>query len=232
MAGILITKGITPGFPPGTLKIDLSTGEINATLHLHLDVVPMWLRHGFGSFQRAMIAWREAKKQLPDTIAVELLEQDFEQSMIAVMCFAIAIEAFYARLIHLNAPPAGARVLKSRYAHVTAQILRCFSLSNLEARGLRSALKQLYKLRDGAVHPVGKLTPAVLYPEIDRGVEYRFALYRAKNVSGVAQDVFNIFYHLANKAPVRAKLVGAVCPPLAVELNLMVVEFGDVLERC
>ncbi len=80
--------------------------------------------------------------------------------------------------------------------------------------------------------PVGKLTPAVLYPEIDRGVEYRFELYRAKNVSGVAQDVFNIFDHLANKAPVRATQVGAVCQPLALDLNMLVVEFGDMLKRC
>lgn len=231
MAGILITKGITPGFPPGALKITLNpdgTSHVDANLHLHLDVISIWLRFGLGSLREAKSAWRTAKKQIPESLPIDLLEQDFQHSMLAIVSFAIAVDAMYARLHQLNPPIARSASPNSRHAQVSAQILRCFKLSNTESKSLCGALKQLYNLRDRAVHPTGALTPAVLYPEIDRGVEHRFELYRAKNISGVAQDVLNIFTFLFGKASLRSSLLNDFQTATGAELKLILSEFSDL----
>lgn len=96
MKGILITKGVTPGFPPGALKIfHDNTGviKLDANLHLHLDLVTFWLRISLDSFTLAKVAWKKAKdilKENPDNIPMEYLEEDFRQSMIVVISCAIS----------------------------------------------------------------------------------------------------------------------------------------------
>ncbi len=237
MKGILITKGVTPGFLPGGIKLfddALGTRKMSATMSLHYDVVGVWIRTALNSLRTARLAWKSAKERISvnvDDVAVELLETDFQHSMIVVVGFAISVDAFYARLSQFNGSPhakSGNLRKAPRYAQVAEQFRLSYKVDNKIFSSIRLALKQLYELRDQAVHPSGKLAPAVLYPEIDRGVEVRFERFRSKVVSVVAQDSMNIIDYLTNKSEPINKKVEAFSKVTGKELQCIISEYPDI----
>ncbi|GDY14187.1 hypothetical protein LBMAG53_30650 [Planctomycetota bacterium] len=182
-------------------------------MSLHYDVIGVWLRTALDSLRAARNAWKQAKKRIldnQDDVPIELLEIDFQRSMIAIISLSISVDAFYARLTQFNRvstlKPGNMRQAP-RYAQVAEQFRNSYKIDNKTFQSIRSALRQLYNMRDQAVHPSGKLTNAVLYPEIDRGVESRFELFRSKNVNIVAQDCINVILHLTeNSSPKNDKV--------------------------
>ena len=120
------------------------------------------------------------------------------------MAAAIAIDAFYAIVqTHVKLP---ATLLASwrkqrtaRHSQVTEVIRRAFRLKEKGTATLKQNLKEIYRLRDMAVHPSGNIEAPHLHPEMDVGVEWRFAVFRAHNAALLVNAATWILWDLAHK---------------------------------
>jgi hypothetical protein len=200
---------MTVAIPPGGFTIGIgadgnATG--NLVLHVRFDVCPTWTELALAHLNDAKQA--RAARQIAWTGTNEdekasTLEREFETSMQAVMAAAIAIDAFYALIqAHVQLPPsliAQWRTKRtSRYTQVTEVLRRAFHLKPKGTAALRQNLKEIYRLRDLAVHPSGKIEAPILHPEINVGVEWRFAYFRAHNAEMVVNAATWILWDLAH----------------------------------
>jgi hypothetical protein len=64
---------------------------------------------------------------------------------------------------------------------------------------LRANLKEIFKCRDLAVHPLGTATAPVLHPELQTGVEWRFDAFRAENARPIVQTAHSMIQELVTK---------------------------------
>jgi hypothetical protein len=219
MAGIFISKGMTVAVPPGGLTLGIGDdGKVtgNLTLHVRFDVCPTWSELSLRHLEDAKVrrsareaAWAGTDEQQK----AATLEREFEASMQAIMAAAITIDAFYSVLqMHVQIP---AGVLQkwrakrtARYSQVTEVIRRAFHLKPKGTAALRQNLKEIYRLRDLAVHPSGKIEAPILHPELNVGVEWRFAYFRAHNAELIVNAATWILWDLAHGGrPKDSKIV-------------------------
>jgi hypothetical protein len=210
MSGIFVTRGMTVVIPKGGLTIAVDEkGKVNSsvTVHVHYDVCPTWLdlaaRHLTDARERQLL--RVASWSSNDDKAKgETLEKEFESSMQAMMAAAIAIDSFYAALRDkTNIPEETIKIWRAkstaRYKQATEIIRRAFSLSPRHCVGLRNCLKEIFKFRDLAVHPLGNIREPVLHPELGIGVEWRFAVFCAENAAAIVGAATNVIHELVTK---------------------------------
>jgi len=217
MAGIFISRGMTVAVPPGGLTIGIgATGSStsNVILHVRFDVCPTWtelaLRHLDDAKARRTareIAWAGTNEE--DKAAS--LEREFEASMQAIMAAAIALDAFYSLMqTHVQLPPSLVTRWRTkrtaRYSQVTEILRRAFHLKPEGTAVLRQNLKEIYRLRDLAVHPSGKIEAPILHPEINVGVEWRFAYFRAHNAELIVNAATRILWDLAHAGKPDSKI--------------------------
>jgi hypothetical protein len=210
MVGIFVTRGMTCGIPPGGLSLILdadgkiSGGQLTA-FHVRFDVCPTWIELSLQHLRVAIEARanRQAAWASPDEGAKgEALEREFEASMQAIMAAAIALDAFYATLQPHVVPPTLAEQWRTartaRFKQVTEVIRRAFRLKPEGTALLRANLKEIYRLRDLAVHPSGKLEAPIYHPELDVGVEWRFAYFRASNAELIVNGATWILWDICH----------------------------------
>ena len=217
MAGIFISRGMTVAVPPGGLTIGIGTNgssTSNVILHVRFDVCPTWtelaLRHLADAKARRTareIAWAGTNEE--DKAAS--LEREFEASMQAIMAAAIALDAFYSLMqTHVQLPPSLVTRWRTkrtaRYSQVTEILRRAFHLKPEGTAVLRQNLKEIYRLRDLAVHPSGKIEAPILHPEINVGVEWRFAYFRAHNAELIVNAATRILWDLAHAGKPDSKI--------------------------
>ena len=106
--------------------------------------------------------------------------------MQAITAAAIALDALYATLQpHVKLPPGLIKRWRTRrtarYSQVAEILRRAFLLEPTGGTALRQNLKEIYRFRDLAVHPSGKIEAPILHPELNVGVEWRFVYFRASN---------------------------------------------------
>jgi hypothetical protein len=211
MAGVFVTRGMTVVIPKAglTLSID-EKGKVvdgSVTVHVHYDVCPTWLdlaaRHLSDARERKLLrvaAWSSNDEKAKG----ETLEKEFESSMQAIMAAAIAIDSFYAALRDkTNIPKDTVKKWQenstARYKQITEIIRRAFSLSPRRCVTLRNFLKEMFRVRDLAVHPSGNIGEPVLHPELDTGVEWRFEVFRADTAEAVVRTATNVIHELVTK---------------------------------
>lgn len=201
---------MTVAIPAGGLTLSMGDdGKLHGglTIHVHYDVCPTWLelasRHLSDAEERrsARIQAWNADDQDARTAS---LEAEFESSMQAIMAAAIAIDSFYASLrdkveIPIETTRAWRENKTARYKQIAEVFRRAFSLPPRYSVNLRRNLKEIFKIRDMAIHPSGEVTAPVLHPELQVGVEWRFALFRAENAQAVVQGAQSIVRELAAK---------------------------------
>lgn len=184
-------------------------GELEAdplTLHVRFDVCPTWIQIAKRHLDAALVARTE--RQLAwagsdESAKSRTLEVEFEASMQAIMAAAIAWDAVYAVLRqHVDIPTLLAEKWRngrtSRYTQVAEVVRRAFGLKPQGATTLRTNLKELYRFRDLAVHPSGKIEAALLHPELDVGVEWRFVYFRAINAELAVRGAVAMLWDLAH----------------------------------
>ena len=212
------------------LKIALdSHGKVtgNLTPHVRFDVGPTWVQLALRHLGDA-----KAKKDLRvaawlgmgEIQKSDLLEREFEASMQAIMGAAIAVDAFYALIQpHVDLPPSIADKWRAkrtaRYSQVTEVLKRAFHLKNKGVANLRQNLKEIYRLRDLAVHPSGKMEAPIIHPELGVGVEWRFAYFSAYNAELIVNAASRILWELAYegkpKHPEIQRYIDGLRPRLA-----------------
>lgn len=199
---------MTVAIPPGGLTIRVGEdGRVDAgfTLHVHFDVCPTWVELAQNHLTRAVtagaarqVAWAGAD----ENAKAATLELKFEASMQAVMAAAVSIDAFYAILQPLVALPALIERWRTgrtaRYAQVAEVLRRAFRLNGEGAARLRENLKDIYRLRDLAVHPSGTLEAPIAHPEIGVDVEWRFVYFRLANAEKVVNGSAWILWDLCH----------------------------------
>jgi hypothetical protein len=214
MPGIFVTRGMTLRVPIGGMV--LGTGEEqfvikSLTMHVHFDVCPTWIelsRVHTHSARRAR-AHREKVWAGDDQDAkAAALEREFEHSMQAIMASAIALDAFYSVLIqHLHLPPSTLQKWRtnrtSRSSQVAEVIRRAFSLKPDGVKVLRNNVREIYRIRDLAVHPSGKVQAPVYHPELDVGVEWRFAYFRSENADLISEITSGMIWELCKNGNPR-----------------------------
>jgi hypothetical protein len=209
MAGIFISRGMIVAAPTGDLTIGVSddgnsTG--NLSFHVQFDVCPTWMELSLRHLEEAKA--RRADREAAWAGAnggqkVFTLEREFEASMQAIMAAAVAIDAFYAIIkTHVVLPPSLVNQWRTkrtaRYLQVTEVLRRAFHLEAKGTAALGQNLKEIYRLRDFAVHPSGNIGAPILHPELNVGVEWRFAYYRARNAELVVNAATWILWGLAH----------------------------------
>lgn len=211
VAGIFISRGMTLVIPDGGLRIGFghegkSAGSL--TLLVGFDVCPTWVELSLRHLQEAKAkriereaAW-VGKNEKEKAIT---LEREFESSMQAIMAAAIAIDAFYSIIqTYIILPPGLVQKWRtrrtSRYSQVTEVLRRAFHLKPKGTAVLREYLKEIYRVRDLAVHPSGKIKAPILHPELKIGVEWRFAYFSARNAELIVNAATKILWDLAHRA--------------------------------
>ncbi len=219
MAGIYITRGMSVSIPHFSLRISES-GEFEGdpiTLHVRFDVCPTWIQIAKRHLDAALIAKanRNVAWQGTDEMAkAQALEVEFEASMQAIVAAAIAWDALYAVLReHVAIPP---RILEkwrngrtARYTQVAEVTRRAFSLTQKGASMLRGNLKNIYRYRDLAVHPSGKIEAPLLHPELNLGMEWRFIYFRAHNAELAVMAAATMLWDLAHNAKSKDEKISA-----------------------
>lgn len=215
---VYITRGMTVAVPDGGLTISVGDdGRVtgNLTLHVRYDVCPTWtalsLQHASAALEARSI--REAAWSGTDENAkAAALEREFQFSMQAIMAAAISLDAFYAIIKPHVAVPANVieqwrKGRTPRYSQVAEVVRRGFALKPKGAKGLRSNLKEIFRYRDLAVHPSGKIEAPILHPELNLGMEWRFAYFRAANAKAIVDAASWILWDLSHGGkPADAKI--------------------------
>lgn len=193
MPGVFISKGMRVAIPPGGVSISFSRPTPPLQLHVHYDVSPTWCQLALQHLEqaKAAAAVRAAAWSGSDEDAkARALEQEAEASMQAIVAAAIALDAFYGVIRSKTSSPAvmaeGWRKNRTaRYKRMTEILRRAFRLSPQGTKTLQAHLKEVYRFRNLAVHPRGEIEALLLHPELDVGVEWRFAYFRAVNAEGI-----------------------------------------------
>lgn len=225
MPGIFITKGMSLSIPAGGLKISIADdGKVNSEVRVHVrfDTCQTWASLAVQHLRRAqehralrLAAWSgtdEAEKG-------RTLEQEFEASMQAMVAAAIAWDAFYALVKeHVDLPKGVVESWRkkrtSRHIQVTEVVRQAFTLKPKGASALRQNLKEIFKYRDLAVHPSGAIDAPVLHPELNVGVEWRFATFRAVAAEQIVNSAIGMLWDLAQNgkaaSPTNAEFMKAL----------------------
>ncbi len=203
MAGVFISRGMTVGIPPGGLVLGAdSSGKPTAslTIHVHFDVCPTWMELALQHLASAKV--REAERVAAWTGTDEVskastLEREFEASMQAIMAAAIAVDAFYAVLrkkvdVSDDLVATWRRNRTARPVQIAEVLRMAFGLSGVAFDGLRANLLEIYRLRDLAVHPSGDIEAPILHPDLNVGVEWRFAYFRHINADLVVRTALRM----------------------------------------
>lgn len=218
MPGVFISRGMTLTIPDGGLILSIDPEgktDSSLTLHVHFDVCPTWCQLALQHLEKArqareerVAAWSANNEELKG----KTLEREFEASMQAIMAAAVALEAFYAVVQQsVQLPPSLVDRWRNgrtaRYSQITEVLRRAFKLKPKGVAVLRQNLREIYKFRDLAIHPSGKIEAPVHHPELDVGVEWRFAYFRATNAEGIVMAATAIVCDLAvNGKPADKKV--------------------------
>ena len=155
----------------------------------HFDVCPIWLelaiRH-LSDAQVAQAARVETWKDTDEPSKTGALEWEFEASIQAIVMCGMAIEAFYAVVQTIIHSPQSLidewrDERTPRYIQICEVLRRAFSLEPKTVSSLRQTLGEIFRFRDLAIDPCGKMDTQVLHPELGIGVEWRFAYFRYEN---------------------------------------------------
>lgn len=209
MAGIYITRGMTVGISSGGFSLSIGDdGKLNSslTLHVRFDVCPTWIEIALRHLNTAIearvnrqVSWAGTDEDAKATA----LEREFDASMQAIMAAAIALDAFYAILQPLVVlPPLLVERWRTgrtaRFSQVAEVVRRAFGLKPKGVAALRANLTEIYRVRDLAVHPSGKIEAPIHHPELDVGVEWRFAYFRASNAEQIVNGATWILWDLCH----------------------------------
>ena len=197
MAGIFITKGSDVRIPSGGLRLHIGDdGEPSMdplTLHLRTDMWPHWLREALDATVLAQQAAQEIADEVggknDDAQLHELLDRELRATMRAISSAAFAVDSFYASVqARSPAHPHREKWRKGqrrtpRQAQVFETLRYHLKMRNPGAAEARQRIKQLFKFRGWAVHADSKFREPVTRPELDRGVDWHYAVFRAENAA-------------------------------------------------
>lgn len=185
--------------PAGAIKIRM-TDEGPAVdpepVHpeLRMDLWPHWLHEALDATIAArvvhadLVAEAAAETRTGDLLA-ELLDVELRTCMRAISSAAFAVDAFYAS-VQARSPAhpdrakwrgAPGRPRTPRQAQVSETLRYHLKLRRPGAGEIRDRIKQLFKFRGWAVHADATFKGSVHREDLDLGVDWHHAAFRAEN---------------------------------------------------
>jgi len=172
---------------------------------VHFDFCPTWLELAIRHLSDAQVAQGariETWKDADEYSKTGALEWEFGASIQAIMASGIAVDAFYAVVqsrVHLPQSLIDEWRDKRtpRYIQVSEVLRRAFSLEPKNVSSLRQTLAEIFRFRDLAIDPSGKMDAQILHPELGVGVEWRFAYFRCENALLIVRATLRIISELA-----------------------------------
>jgi hypothetical protein len=198
------TGGLRAGGLLAAMSLDAQpvTGSASGA---RFDVCPVWLDFAIRHLSDAQVArdarigaWRESDEHS----RTAALEWEFEASLQAIMASAIAVDAFYAA-VQTRVPLPQSLIDEwrdkkaPRHVRISDVFGDALSLDPKSVSGLREALAEIFRFRDLAVDPSGKMGAEVLHPELGVGVEWRFAYFRHQNALVIVTATVRLIAELA-----------------------------------
>ncbi|WP_406831675.1 hypothetical protein ABEG17_02405 [Pedococcus sp. KACC 23699] len=164
-------------------------GEVASDVQVAVrsDVWPDWLSIAAAQRDAAL----EARASSPDREEQPqafhaALTREFRGSVTSLCSSAFAMEAF-ANTVHHYVPSSKASG-KSADARIHQTLQRAFILPNDFSKESRRILQEIFRFRDGAVHPAAAFTDPVGHPTWRVGMERRYVIFRVENA--VAAHLF------------------------------------------
>jgi hypothetical protein len=196
MPGIFISRFVTLTLSDLTISFGPEGSSGSSKALVSYDVCPIWLEIAIEHLKEANEANSEMLKTWADPASDkkgETLENVFRHSMQAITAAAIAIDGFYAAVQKkIKIDPILVQKWKAnktaRYSQVAETVRMAYQLKSNGSKAFRDTVKEIYKFRDQAVHPSAAMEEAVLHPDLDVGVERRFAVFRYDNVRSTARE--------------------------------------------
>jgi hypothetical protein len=225
MSGIFVAKGMSITIPAGGLRLS-STGAHNVNAQVSFDVCPSWLEIALDHLKAAKIcnAIRREAWQGDDAAAKgTALACEFKASMQAITAAAIAIESFYLTL-RSKVKIKKSKKNEPRYAQISEACAVAFDLKPKGTELLRAQLKQLFELRNKAVHPPSSPADAFLHPELKVGVEWRFIAFRFENALPLVRAAVSIVAELSATGRPSTEEVKKYADYLKPQLDLFLAE--------
>lgn len=230
MVAPFIMKHLDLRFGPGSRLAFGEDGNLVAEFNwrVQYDVCPTWLTLAIDHAKRATehrIRRIEAWAGTSDELKAQTLLDEFQSSLQAVVAAATALEATYSAVLPLVQIPVMTRQSwqknrTPRYAQVAEVLRRGFSLGNKHTKGIHANVREIYRLRDSAVHPTAELRPLVWHSEMKVPVEWQFDTYRARNTELIVAGVGQLLWQLSHHASIRNPRVQA----FAVNMKLYLAE--------
>ena len=207
MSSVSTPRAVTVAIPGGGLVVAIGQDAEPAsspTDHVHFDVCPIWLELAIRHLSDAQVAQGariETWKDADEYSKTGALEWEFEASIQAITASGIAVDAFYAVVqtrVHLPQSLIDEWRDKRtpRYIQISEVFRRAFSLEPKNVSSLRQTLAEIFRLRDLAIDPSGKMDAHILHPELGVGVEWRFAYFRYQNALLIVKATLRLITEL------------------------------------
>ena len=153
------------------------------------------------------------------------LEKEFTASMQCIMATAIALDAFYAVIrpkvtsITDELIAVWKQKKTARHAQVAEVTRQAFRLKPDDAKRLKAALRDMFRLRDTAVHPHGDMRAPLFHPDLNVHIESRFVCFRAANAKICVQNLKGIVIDLATQGQPSNPEIASYAQALAGQLT-------------
>jgi hypothetical protein len=206
MSSASTPRAVTDAIPDGGLAVAIGqdAGPASGTTsHAHFACAT-WLelavRHLLDA-QVARDAWIETWKDADEPSKAGALGWEFEASIQAIMASGTAFDAFYAGVqSRVNLPPSLIDEWRDkrtpRYIQMAEVLRRAFSLEPKHVSSLRQNLSEIFRFRDLAIDPSGRMDAQILHPELGIGVEWRFAYFRYQNALLIVKATVRLIVEL------------------------------------
>ena len=203
--GVMLIEGGDLRIPAGAIQITLGEdGKFEGqpiTPLLRTDMWPTWLMDCVDSAAEANKHHAELAAAVTADDGEEkarVLVAELRASMRALTGAAFAFDSLYAAVKARGGPHPHEGIWRAKRTARQAQIHATLSShlgagTNTWSRDFLKFLRQLFHARGAAVHPGSEFREPVIRPELDSGVDWHFALFRAENATTVAQGTVSVF---------------------------------------
>lgn len=198
--GIFVTKGMGLRVPPGGLVIGPEASTL--TLHVSLDVWPYWLSLATRHARDAELARSALIAAGEDASARQTaLEAEFSAGMQAAVCAAVAVDAFFAVVKDKSDFPHALTLTwrkkkTGRFRQVAEVLRRAFKIGPKTSASVRILLRELFQLRDRAVHPDAAFSHPMHHPVLGVATEWRFVVFRHENAKAMVGNALTLISRL------------------------------------
>jgi hypothetical protein len=183
-----------------SLNEDGSLSTSNPKVEMGFDLWPYWLDiaadHAETALSHASDLGRLSGQEMPQAA---LLADECRAGMVSIAASAFALDSFYDAVSSqrdmggFNRKWAAART--PRHSRITELLHQTFAVGNPEGKDLARMIREIFTLRDRAVHPSGEFEAPVRHPLITPAVPWPYLAFNAANARQALLNVAGVMYY-------------------------------------